>query len=73
MNLISRKFPRLVAALRPTLDEIDFYAQIILQHEGRPASALADCRREAELQLWVDRSLRPRGGRRSGSRPPMGG
>ncbi len=60
MNMLSpltKKIPQLIAALRPSFDEIECYARIILQHEGRPLSALPDCRREAELHLWADRSL----------------
>jgi hypothetical protein len=68
MNILSlEKFPRLISALRPPLEEIEFYARVILQHEGHPPSALPDCRREAELQLWADRcSRRPAGRKRVG-------
>lgn len=65
MNILSlKKFPRLVEALRPPLAEIEYYARIILQHEGRPLSALPDCRKEAELQLWADRCFGASSGRR---------
>ncbi|HWA25838.1 MAG TPA: hypothetical protein VG734_09265 [Lacunisphaera sp.] len=63
--MLSQKFPRLIDALRPTFDEIECYARMILQHEGRPPSSLPDCRREAMLQLWVDRSFRSRAARKS--------
>jgi len=49
------KIPRFIDAFRPPLEEIEYYARVILQHEGHPLSALPDCRREAELQLWADR------------------
>jgi hypothetical protein len=38
------------AALRPPVDEVEAYARIIAEREGRPVEA---CRAEAELQLWV--------------------
>jgi hypothetical protein len=62
------KLPRLIEALRPPLEEIDYYARMILQHEGLPPSALPDCRREAELQLWAERSCGTGGGRKRGRR-----
>jgi hypothetical protein len=62
------KLPRLIDALRPPFEEIDFYAGLILQHEGLPPSALPDCRREAELQLWAERSCGASGGRKRGRR-----
>lgn len=69
MSVLSRKSPSLVKTLRPSLDETERYARLILHHEGRPPSALPDCRREAELQLWADRSFGHlslgKGGRRS--------
>ena len=51
------KYPKLVRALRPSSDEVEQYARVILEHEHRPNSALPDCQREAELQLWAMRSL----------------
>lgn len=66
--MLAQKFPRLIDALRPTLDEIEYYARAILQHEGRPVSALPDCRREAMLQLWASRSLGGRTARKSSRR-----
>ncbi len=69
MKILSlEKFPRLAAAFRPPLAEIEYYARIILQHEGRPLSALPDCLREAELQLWADRSFGASPGRKRGRR-----
>jgi hypothetical protein len=38
------------AALRPPAEEVEAYARVIAELEGRP---LAECRTEAELQLWV--------------------
>lgn len=38
------------AALRPPADEVEAYARIIAEREGRPVD---ECRPEAELQLWV--------------------
>lgn len=38
------------AALRPPADEVEAYARVISEREGRP---IDDCRPEAELQLWV--------------------
>lgn len=38
------------AALRPSADEVEAYACVISEREGR---RLDDCRLEAELQLWV--------------------
>jgi hypothetical protein len=51
------KYPQLVRALRPSSEEVEHYARIILKHEHRPKSALPACQREAELQLWAMRSL----------------
>ncbi|MEJ1974235.1 MAG: hypothetical protein WDM96_17785 [Lacunisphaera sp.] len=53
------RWPRLLRKLRPTFAEVDYYARLILRHEQRPLSALSDCRREAEIQLWIVRSLAP--------------
>jgi hypothetical protein len=50
------KLPQLIDAFRPPSEEIEWYARMILNHEGRPPSALPDCLREAELQLWANRS-----------------
>lgn len=44
---------------RPTYADIDSYAWLILQHERKPLSALPECRREAELQLWAMWALIP--------------
>jgi hypothetical protein len=52
-----KKLPRLIATLRPSREETESYARLIVQHEGHPPSALPACRREAELQLWVERSF----------------
>lgn len=51
------QYPKLVRALRPSTDEVEQYARVILEHEHRPKSALPDCQREAELQLWAMRSV----------------
>lgn len=59
MNTLSlEKSPRAGSAGQPSFDEVAHYAHLILQHEGRPLSALPDCQREAELQLWAERSFR---------------
>lgn len=50
-------FPKLLRKFRPSFDEVDHYARLILQHEHQPESALPDCQREAEIQLWTVRSL----------------
>jgi hypothetical protein len=68
MSMLSSKSPRLDESFRPSQDETERYAHVILAHEGRPVSSLADCRREAELQLWADRSFRPRQPRTEGRR-----
>lgn len=57
MNFLSQEPRRPAKTQLPTVDETECYAHIILQHEGRPASSLPDCRREAELQLWADRNI----------------
>lgn len=41
------------AALRPAPEEVDAYARVIAEREGRP---VRECRPEAELQLWVWRA-----------------
>lgn len=41
------------AALRPPADEVEAYARVIADREGRPVD---ECRPEAELQLWVWRA-----------------
>lgn len=38
------------AALRPPADEVEAYARVIAEIEGR---SVEECRPEAELQLWV--------------------
>jgi len=53
-----RKFLRFNRAARPSTDEVNQYAQVILEHEHQPASAWPVCKREAELQLWAMRALR---------------
>lgn len=73
MSMLSTKYPCLIEDLRPSLDETEQYARLILEHEGRPASSLRDCQREAELQLWADRSFRPRAARRAGRRAAAAG
>jgi len=45
--------------LRPPAEEVESYTAAILRHEGRSIAAIHACRREAELQLWAARSLRP--------------
>jgi hypothetical protein len=67
------KLPGLIEAFRPPLEEIDTYARMILQHEGLPPSALSDCRREAELQLWADRACDTSPARRRGRRTGVTG
>lgn len=58
MTTILARLPREVArALKPSFAEVDHYARIILRHEGRQRTALAACRREAEIQLWTMRAL----------------
>ena len=58
MTTILARLPREIArALKPSFAEFDHYARIILRHEGRPRTALAACRREAEIQLWTMRAL----------------
>lgn len=52
------RLPKLIRKLRPSFDEVDYYARLILQHEHRPISALAMCQHEAEMQLWAMRSVR---------------
>lgn len=51
------KIPKLVRKLRPSFEEVDHYARLILQHERQPMSALPEAQREAELQLWAMRAL----------------
>lgn len=41
--------------LRPSRDEVEYYARTIAKHEGGPRKALVRYRHEAELQLWVSR------------------
>jgi len=53
-----RRFLKFNRAARPSSDEVNQYAQIILEHEHQPASAWAACQREAELQLWAMRAVR---------------
>jgi hypothetical protein len=66
MNMLSvDKVTPSFGARRPSLEEVEQYARMILQHEGRPLSALRDCEREAELQLWAVRSFGDSSGRRS--------
>jgi hypothetical protein len=72
MFSLKKKFPRLIAALRPSLEEVDSYARIILHHEGRPPSALPDCRKEAELQLWAGRAFDGHYGLTESRRPRAG-
>jgi hypothetical protein len=66
MNMLSVEKPSLsvAGAKRPSLEEITQYARMILEHEGRPLSALPDCEREAELQLWAVRCFGRNSGRR---------
>lgn len=73
MSMLSRKSPSLDENFRPSLDETEHYAHIILEHEGRPVSSLPDCRREAELQLWAERSFSSRHAGRSGRRSRRAG
>lgn len=54
------KIPKLVRKLRPSFEEVDQYARLILQHEHRPLTALPEAQREAELQIWAMRALLPR-------------
>jgi hypothetical protein len=69
MNMLSvEKITPSVGVRRPSLEEVAHYARMILQHEGRPLSALPDCEREAELQLWAVRSFGDSSGRRSARR-----
>jgi hypothetical protein len=56
-SFIMGKVPKLIRKLRPSFEEVDQYARLILQHERRPASALPECQREAEIQLWTMRTL----------------
>jgi hypothetical protein len=51
------RFPRLIRQLRPSFAEVEHFARLIVQHEQRPASALAACRAEAGMHLWAVRSL----------------
>lgn len=72
MTMLSQEFTEFVDTVRPAMDETEYYARIIMEHEGRPASSLPDCRREAELQLWADRSIRPRSARKGRWRSAAG-
>jgi len=56
-NSAPRRFPRLIRRLRPSFAEVEQYARAIVEHERRPASALAACMAEAEIQLWAIRSM----------------
>ncbi len=47
--------PPLPLDQRPRPEEVDLYAAEIFRHENRAPHAWADCRREAELQLWAAR------------------
>ena len=64
------KIPKLVRKLRPSVEEVDHYARLILQHEHQPISALPEAQREAELQLWAMRSLVGAGRESSDRRGP---
>lgn len=55
-NLHSRISAILSPACRPSAEEVDAYARLILAHEGSPLDELDEKRREAELQLWAWRN-----------------
>jgi hypothetical protein len=50
---------------RPTEEEVEAYARVILSAEHEPIEKLEAHRREAELQLWIWRSeMEKRAGKR---------
>jgi hypothetical protein len=55
-STVHRLSSLLSPACRPSPEEVENYARLIVAHEGSPADALAEKRREAELQLWAWRN-----------------